>query len=48
MRVYYRNKDGYYYYPLVNYLSFWLFIAIVLFFGADFLEKIININFFLR
>ena len=46
MRTYYRNKDGYYYYPVYYFGSFWLAVAILVLIVSSLLVKFLNISFF--
>lgn len=46
MRTYYRNKDGYYYYPVYNFLPFWLVVAVLVLIGFSLLTKFLYIGFF--
>lgn len=46
MRTYYRNKDGYYYYPVYYFGSFWLVVTILVLIVSSLLVKFLNISFF--
>ena len=46
MRTYYRNKDGYYYYPVYYFGSFWLVVAVLVLVASSLLVKFLNISFF--
>lgn len=46
MRTYYRNKYGYYYYPVYYFGSFWLAVAVLVLVAFSLLVKFLNISFF--
>lgn len=46
MRTYYRNKYGYYYYPVYYFGSFWLAVAVLVLVASSLLVKFLNISFF--